>query len=107
MLHVMVGWPAHTAHHAIAARAALPRESGGLDEFLDALHFVDGDIGARDSRLRAIAAVLGTDAALRVAQNADFHAASKSRLAYFAGRGEQGRQMRIGAMENRARFVAG
>ena len=100
MLDVVARRTAHAADHAVAARAAFDRDSRALDQLGDALHFVNGDFGLRDFRLRAVRTILGADAALRVAQHANLHAASEGGLAHAARRGEQVGEPFIGAIED-------
>ena len=80
---------AHAAHHAVAPCSARNRHPRPLAQLFDALHFVYGNVGARNPRLRAVAAIFRTYTALRVAQDADFNAAPEGRLAHSQGRGEQ------------------
>ena len=104
MLDVARTRAAHAAYHAIAARAAGDGEAGAFDQLGHALQLVNRDVRAREPRLRAIVAILGTDAALRIAQNADLYAAPESGLAHGQGRREQCRQLLVGAIQNRARL---
>src|ERR1019366_5624136 len=82
MLDIVRRRTAHAADHAVAACPALDRDSRALDQFGGALHLVNRDFGFRDERLRAVAAILGADAALRVAQHANLHPAAEGGLAH-------------------------
>src|SRR5271170_82656 len=93
MFHLARAGTAHTADHAVAARSALPRAGGALYQLVDGLHLVDRNSGARDPRLRAITAVLRTDPALGIAQDADFDTASVCGFAHLQRRGQQIRQV--------------
>jgi hypothetical protein len=79
----------------------------GRGDLLDALHFVNRDVGIRNARLGAIAAIFRANAALRVAQHADLHAIAETRLAHFARGAQQLAKERVGAIEDRSRFFAG
>src|SRR5260370_32588650 len=60
---------AHAAHHAVAPCSARNRHPRPLAQLFDALHFVYGNVGARNPRLRAVAAIFRTYTALRVSQD--------------------------------------
>src|SRR6266436_1343716 len=106
MLDVARSRAAHAAHHAVAARAARDGQSRAFDQLGHALQLVNRDVRAREPRLRAIVAILGTDAALRVAQNADLYAAAEGGLTHAESCREQFRQLLVGAIQNRARLRA-
>src|SRR5258708_25229112 len=106
MLDVARSRAAHAAHHAVAARAARDGQPRAFDQLGHALQPVNRDVRAREPRLRAIVAILGTDAALRVAQNADLYAAAEGGLTHAESCREQFRQLLVGAIQNRARLRA-
>src|SRR5260370_22172036 len=97
---------AHAGDHAVAAGAVCDGDSGAIHELLDALHFVNRDVGFRDARLRAIAAIFRADAALDITQHADLHAIAKTRLAHLARRAQQIAEAVVGTVDDRRRLFA-
>src|SRR5260370_34163062 len=97
---------AHAGDHAVAARAVCNRDSGAFEELLDALHFVNRDVGFRDARLRAIAAIFRADAALDITQHADLHAIAETRLAHLARRTQQIAEAVVRTIEDRRRLFS-